>query len=268
MPLLEDDASLLMPQTISVAGMDIASTDLAGAVDAVAYLVATGNRHMVVTLNVDHSVRLHDDAQFAAAYRMSSICFADGMPIVWLSQAMKTPLPTRVTGADLMPAVSERAAELGWRVAIVGGGDGVAAEAAHRMQSRMPGLDVVLTACPPRGFEADPAKTQELIDELAAAEPDLIFLCLGSPKQERWAADNWADLTKSTIICVGAAVDFEAGVVRRAPEAVRKVGAEWVYRLVLEPGRLWRRYLVRGPRFAKIVLRDLKRARRERRASR
>jgi N-acetylglucosaminyldiphosphoundecaprenol N-acetyl-beta-D-mannosaminyltransferase len=136
------------------------------------------------------------------------------------------------------------------------------------MQARSPGLDVVLTSCPPRGFEANPAQTQELLDELAAAEPDLIFLCLGSPKQELWAADNWADLTKSTIICAGAAVDFEAGQVRRAPQAVRSMGAEWLYRLLLEPGRLWHRYLVRGPRFAKIVVRELKQARRERRAAR
>jgi N-acetylglucosaminyldiphosphoundecaprenol N-acetyl-beta-D-mannosaminyltransferase len=177
----------------------------------------------------------------------------DGMPIVWARKLARAPID-RVCGPELLPAVCGRGAEVGWRMFLYGGDTGVADRLAAEQVGRYPGLRVVGTFTPPfRPLEPDEdASVRALIAESGA---DIVWVGLSTPKQERWMAAHVGGVGAPVLIGVGAAFDMHAGLVRRAPGGVRRTGFEWVYRLALEPRRLWRRYLSNNPRFVLALLR-------------
>lgn len=245
------------PERVRVAGLEIEATSLREAVDQVEALVATGELHLVVTVNVDQSLHARDRPQVREAFRSASRRYADGMPVVLLARLLGVHLPGRVTGADLLPALCAAGARRGHRIAIVGGAEGVAQTAAANLTAQAPGLQVVLTLSPPLGFEHDPEHDGEVVKALVDAQPHLVFVCLGSPKQELWVHDRQDVLPPAVYLGVGAAVDFAAGHVPRAPELYRRAGLEWLFRLQNDFGRLWRRYLVNDPRFLRVAAEDL-----------
>ena len=213
------------------------------AVDRVAALAQTKVPSMVVTPNTDHVLRLQNDPTFGAAYRFASLTLADGMPIVMASRLLGEPLPERVTGADLVPALCARAAAAGLKVFFFGAPPGVAALAAAVAHRTYPGLALPGAYCPPLGFERDPIQNELCIASIRSASPDIVFVALGSPKQEYWIAEHFQEFTHGVFLGVGAAVEFLAGTQRRSPVWMQKVGLEWLHRLLSEPRRLWRRYL-------------------------
>ena len=247
---------------VRVAGVLLDAVDLPAAAEHVLALVGTGRAHLVATLNVDQALHVRDDPRVAAAFDLASLRVADGAPVVALSRLLGRPLPGRVTGADLLPAVCARAARDGRRVAIVGGRPGVGDEAARRLIGRWPALQVVAVLAPPLGFEDDPEQDDAVVRVLEQARPDVVFVCLGCPKQELWVAERLHRLPFAVYLGVGAAVDFAAGTVRRAPAVLQRAGLEWAWRLGQERRRLAHRYLVRGPRFLTLIAEDLRAARR------
>lgn len=254
-----DAASPAAP--VAVAGLLLDSVDLEGAVDQIFRLADRPGLHMVVTVNVDQALNAHDDAEVGAAFRSAAMRLADGFPVVVLSRMIGCPLPARVTGADLLPAVCARAARTGHRIAIVGGAPGVTDEAARRLSTTHDGLVVAAALSPPMGFDTDADEDARIVQALVDARPDVVFVCLGSPKQELWTARRRDRLPPAVYLGVGAAVDFAAGHVPRAPQAAQRAGLEWLWRLAHDR-RLARRYLVRDPRFLALAARDLRRARR------
>ena len=164
---------------------------------------------------------------------------ADGKPLVWASRMQGTPLPERVAGSDLIFHLCEEAAE-GFRVFLLGGGEGVAEQAAQRLVERYPGLQIVGTECPPFR-ELTPDEEAALLDRIRRAAPDLLFVAFGQPKGERWIIRHLEGLGVPVSVQVGASLDFAAGRVRR-PRWMQKSGLEWVFRLSLEPQRLAGRY--------------------------
>jgi N-acetylglucosaminyldiphosphoundecaprenol N-acetyl-beta-D-mannosaminyltransferase len=237
-------------------GLTFLNADLAGAVEAVVATLTRHARGYVVTPNVDHVVRLHRHPALRAVYHGALFCVADGMPIVWASRWLGRPLRARVTGADLLPALCEMAAARGYSIFILGGGEDVAARAAANLAARLTGLRVAGTHTPPPGFGGEPAAVEAAISAVARARPDILFLGLGSPKQEAWIHEHWDRLATRVAVCCGAAVDFAAGSRPRAPLWVRRMGLEWCWRLAHEPRRLWRRYLVEDAAFLGIFLRE------------
>ena len=167
----------------------------------------------------------------------------------------------RITGADLLPAMCEQAARHRLRVGIVGGIEGAASEAADVLRQRFPGLDVACTLEPPLGFETDADALKNVLDSVRQSRLDLLFLALGTPKQENFAAQHLDEMGAGVTLCVGAAVDFVAGRQRRAPQVLRRLGLEWAFRAMHEPRRLIPRYA----RSAPIFLRAVAHNRRERR---
>ncbi len=248
--------------SVRVAGQDLAAMDPETAADHVVALARTGRSHLVVTVNVDQALHVHDDPAIAAIFASATLRFADGAPVVLLSRLLRRPLPARVTGADLMPSVCARAARAGLRIAIVGGRPGVGDEAVRRLSRACPGLESVAVLAPPLGFERDVQQDAAVVDALVDARPDIVFVCLGSPKQERWVAGRLDRLPPAVYLGVGAAVDFAAGSVRRAPVRLQRAGLEWAWRLAQER-RLAHRYLVRGPRFLVLAAKELAAARRD-----
>jgi len=243
-------------EAIELFGITIHNVTMAEAVEGVRRLLAGDGKHILVTPNVDHIVRLSRDAEFADAYRRASVVLADGMPVVWGSRWLGRPLKERVTGSDLVPLVCGLAAEGGYSVYFLGAMPGVAEAAIGNLKRRFPNLRVAGCYSPPFGFERDDAENRAIIERLNAARPDILFLGLGPAKQEKWIARHVDVLNIRLALCIGAGIDFAAGSLSRAPVWMQRAGLEWLYRLLREPQRLWRRYLIEDTAFAGILWRE------------
>ena len=212
---------------------------------------------LVVTPNIAHISMLERDAALQDAYARAGLVLADGWPVAAAATRLGGVAVPRVTGADLLPAVLDRAATTGLAVALVGGREGAAPLAAARAVADRPGLRVVLAEGP--RFPDRPAAVDA--ERLAAMLPpgaDVVVLGLGAPKQELLVAAGLRAgvLPPAAYLCFGAAIDFLAGVVTRAPERWQRWHLEWAHRVVHEPRRLAGRYLVAAPRFAAVVVRE------------
>lgn len=228
------------------------------AVKAVCELAEDKSRgNLVVTPNIQHIVELERNLKFRESYSEASLILPDGWPIVAATRLLGTPCPERVAGSDLLPAVSMEAANRGLTVGFVGGQPSAASRAAAKLADTHSGLVVAIVHEAPFGFDHSPGSTNNLLNAVASAAPDILFLGFGAPRQEIFALRYRDQLGARVIMCVGAAIDFAAGVRPRAPRAIRKLGLEWLFRIVVEPRRLGPRYASAAPRFAWIVLRQL-----------
>lgn len=248
-------------QTVSLFDLDIMALDFQAASAA---LGISAERHMqpahvVVTPNVDHIVRLERQPDLKALYRQADYIFADGMPIVWASRLLGKPLPERVTGADLFVAMCSYAVSKKWRVVLLGGRPGDEAALQQRFSERYPGLDITIIA-PSMQFDPAGPEGQHAAERVREMAPNLVFVCLGLPKQERWALHYAPSLHGGVIMCVGAAMEFALGMKSRAPRSFQRLGLEWLWRLLSDPKHLWRRYLVDDPWFAVICWREWRKA--------
>ena len=217
--------------------------------DAVARIVARAKARQgrraafVATLNVDFVANAVSGWPFGGNdelwgyLRNADFVTADGMPIVLLSKLLRRPLPERVTGADLVPALCRRCAEEGLSVYVLGG-NAEAVDAAFA-KLNLPGLKIA--GVDPAFVKLDQDQP-EIVERINAARPDLLFVALGNPKQELWMGRHAAQLDVGAMIGIGGTFNFLAGRVKRAPKWMQRCGAEWIYRISQEPGRLWRRY--------------------------
>lgn len=217
----------------------------ASAIDAVRDIVRAGRGGRVFTPNLDHILLVERRDDFREAYTRATLSLADGMPLVWASRWFGQPLPERISGSDLVEPVAALAAREGWRIFLLGGADGTAEEAARRLVERY-GVTIAGCAAPMIGQQGSAAEAA-IAQQLREARPDVVFVALGSPKQELFIDRIEQAVAPALLIGVGAGLDFLAGQVRRAPRWIGRLGFEWLFRLVMEPKRLWRRYLVGGP---------------------
>jgi N-acetylglucosaminyldiphosphoundecaprenol N-acetyl-beta-D-mannosaminyltransferase len=197
----------------------------------------------------------HDD-RFAEAMQAADLAVPDGISVVMASRLLRVAIPERVPGGDLMERMCAEAAHYGFRMFFLGGLPGAAIMAAHHLRLRYPGLRICGTYCPPKGFEKDPIELARIRSEVNIAAPDLLCVAFGAPKQEVWMQENRGKLQVGAILPVGAAFDTQAGLRRRAPKWTQQMGMEWFFRLVMEPRRLWRRYLVGNSEFIVLILRQ------------
>ncbi|MBI5388487.1 MAG: WecB/TagA/CpsF family glycosyltransferase [Verrucomicrobia bacterium] len=191
-----------------------------------------------------------------AIHNRALLCTPDGMPMVWMGWLKGHKSMGRVYGPDLMLDVCEASPALGLRHFFYGGANGAAAELQRAMTARFPGLQVV-GVCEPPFRPLDAEEESALRAQVAAARPDILWVGLSTPKQERFMAEYLPKLDVTLMIGVGAAFDFHTGRVKQAPLWMRQTGMEWLYRLWREPRRLWRRYLRNNPRFVLLVLGQL-----------
>ncbi|MCD8068124.1 MAG: WecB/TagA/CpsF family glycosyltransferase [Lachnospiraceae bacterium] len=223
----------------------IDNVTMSEAVDEIEHMVADDcvNQY-VVTPNVDHIVKLEKDEHLREIYEEAALSTTDGQTLIWISRWLKTPIVERVSGSDLFPEVCERAAQKGWRVFLLGAAEGVAARAAQNLEEKYPGLQIVGVYSPPYGFEYDEEEMEQIFQVVGKARPQILVLGLGTPKAEKFFYDHRDRFHVSVALHVGGSIDFEAGVIPRAPRWMRRTGLEWLYRLMKEPKRLARRYLV------------------------
>lgn len=196
------------------------------------------------------------DEKFAEAMRKADLAVPDGISVVMASRLLGQTIPERVTGGDLMERMCAEAARYGFRVFFLGGMPGAARMAAFNLRERYPGLNICGTYCPPVGFEKSAAGLKRVWWEVEQAKPDLLCVAFGAPKQEIWMQAYRDQLSVGAILPVGAALDTQAGLRRRAPRCFQRIGMEWLFRLMMEPRRLGRRYLEGNTQFILLVLRQ------------
>lgn len=214
----------------------------AGLMDAMRDRFQAGDGFALATINLDHLVKLRTDNAFAAAYARQDLVVADGNPIQWLASVAGERIEV-LPGSDLVVPICELAASMDVPVALVGSTKDALAGAARALETRVPGLHVVLTIAPGGGFDPHGAEATNILDRLAASEARLCFLALGAPRQEVFAARGRAVVPAIGFASVGAGLDFLSGHQTRAPRLVRSLKLEWLWRALSSPLRLGPRYL-------------------------
>lgn len=209
-----------------------------------------GRGGWVITINLDHLRRCEKQPSYAELVRSAEVVVADGMPLVWAAKLQGTPLPERVAGSDLVSTIAQHAAAHGRSIYLLGGNPGTADAAADVLKERHTELTIAGTHCPPFGFEKDETEMNLIRDLLAEAQPDIVYVALGSPKQELLIQQIRNTIPRAWWLGIGISFSFLSGEVKRAPKWMQKLGIEWVHRLIQEPGRLARRYLIEGIPYA------------------
>lgn len=220
----------------------INTSDQQALLAAVKTRLRAGQGFALATLNLDHLVKMRTDAQFRADYAAHDLIVADGNPIVWLSRLAGHPV-SLVPGADQVVPLAKIAAETGTPVALIGSTDAALAKAADQLKSLVPDLTIALQYAPPFGFEPKGKTGQDTLDQIKSSGARLCFLALGAPRQEGFAAFARTQLPQVGFASIGAGLDFHAGTQNRAPEWVRKLALEWLWRAISSPMRLGPRYL-------------------------
>ncbi len=239
---------------VEVDGLPFNRQTEAQVVDSVFHALGAGLGGRIVTPNIDILQAARHQPKLRELIASADLVVADGMPIVWASSLSRTPLPERVSGADLVWSLAGRAAEQGRTIYLLGGKPGVAERAGSTFIERNPGLSIVGYDSPPLGFEHSPSAMRHVIDKLTAAKPDLVYLALGFPKQDVVGAMLTKYLPRTWFLGCGGALDMAAGEVDRANETLQKFGGEWLHRLLKEPRRLARRYLLNDAPYAATLL--------------
>lgn len=244
------------PRTrVDLMGMPVDQLTETDTIDTVLDAVDTGRGGCLFTPNLHH-VQAFASGADAEVYERSSqlpgarLVVADGMPLIWASRLRGTPLPERVAGSNLIWSLTAAAGRRGASIFLLGGNPGAAEACAERMRAEYPDVRIAGLMSPPPGFEHDENAIAEIVATLRAAQPEIVYVALGFPKQEQLALQLAPQLPTTWFVGVGISFSFVSGEVQRAPRWMQTAGLEWIHRLVQEPRRLFRRYLIDGLPFA------------------
>jgi N-acetylglucosaminyldiphosphoundecaprenol N-acetyl-beta-D-mannosaminyltransferase len=242
------------PERLRLAGIEFDRLTEAAVIDRVIAQSQLGQGGWIATPNIDICRKAGRDERLRAIVGTASLVVPDGMPLMWAARLRNEDLPERVTGSGLIYSLSAAAAEQGRSIYLLGGAAGVPDRAGQELSRRFPGLKVAGAAAPPVGFDQTAEGLSAVRDELRRAAADIVYVGLGFPKQERVIAELAPALPQIWFVACGAAIDFAAGERQRAPRWLQRAGLEWLFRLVMEPRRLFRRYLVDDAPFAAALL--------------
>jgi N-acetylglucosaminyldiphosphoundecaprenol N-acetyl-beta-D-mannosaminyltransferase len=249
------------PETIAeaylVLGVRVHAVQIPAVISAMEEWIAGRKRaHFIAVTGMHGVVEARHDPRFRAVLNCADLVVPDGMPLVWLARIKGHALKRRVYGPELMGTFCEQTSAKGYRHFFYGGAPGVADDLAERFAARFPGVTPVGTYCPPfRPLTGE--EDIEVVSRINSSNADIVWVGLSTPKQERWMFDHRDRLEAPVLVGVGAAFDFHTGRITQAPEWMRENGLEWLFRLLHEPRRLWKRYLVFGTEFTFCVLLEL-----------
>jgi N-acetylglucosaminyldiphosphoundecaprenol N-acetyl-beta-D-mannosaminyltransferase len=250
-----DDRRRRPRKRVDLMGLPVDQLTESDTIETVLEAVRAGRGGCLFTPNLHHMQAFASGADGAVYDRSATlpgarIVVADGMPLIWASRLRGTPLPERVAGSNLIWSLTEAAARKGASIFLLGGNPGAAEACAERMRAEYPNVRIAGLMAPPRGFENDSRAIDEIAARLRTAEPGIVYLALGFPKQEQLALQLAPHLPSAWFVGVGISFSFVAGQVQRAPRWMQAAGLEWMHRLVQEPRRLFRRYVIDGLPFA------------------
>ena len=236
------------PARINVLGVGISEINYERALEQIRAAIAERRKGYVTVTGVHGVSESQADATLRDIHNASFLSTPDGMPMVWMGKLAGSRVISRVYGPDMMMLVMKEGIAHGWRHFLFGGGDGVAGKLKSALEAKLPGIAIVGTFTPPfRPLDAPEEAALER--QVAEARPDCFWVGLSTPKQERFMAAYLPRLDTTLMFGVGAAFDFHAGTVRQAPPWVQRAGFEWLFRLLADPKRLWKRYLKNNPLF-------------------
>jgi N-acetylglucosaminyldiphosphoundecaprenol N-acetyl-beta-D-mannosaminyltransferase len=245
-----------LPSRLALLQLHLSTLTMQLLLDTVAKSVAERFRLRVAFCSVDTAVQCHQNHELAAAINDFELASPDGMPLVWLSKLGGVTGIERVDGPNSMLAICEQGVALRYRHFFYGSTEETLAALEGRLRALFPGIQIAGSISPPfRRLTEE--ENEDIAHRINCAQPDIVWVGLGMPKQELWVAQNAWRLEAPVILAVGAAFGFTAGLVRRAPRWMQRSGLEWAFRLSQEPRRLWKRYLVGNPYFIWLVAREL-----------
>lgn len=224
------------------------------ALRAIEELIQENRNAYVVTPNVDHIIQLERGGPLTEVYKNADLILTDGKPLIWISKWYGTPIKEKISGSDLFPKLCELSSRKGYKMFFLGAAEGVAAKAAENLMKKHPGLQVVGTYSPPFGFEKDNEEIAKIKAMIKNAEPHILVVGLGCPKQELFILKHKDELGVPVSLGLGASLDFEAGNVKRAPKWMADHGLEWLYRIIQDPQRLAKRYLVDDRKILRLAI--------------
>jgi N-acetylglucosaminyldiphosphoundecaprenol N-acetyl-beta-D-mannosaminyltransferase len=239
---------------VDVLGVGVSLVNLDSAVLEICEWIRRGDHHYVCVTGVHGVMESQRDPFLRSIHNRSGLTTPDGMPLVWSARFAGARNVSRVYGPDLMLRMAAESADLGLQWFLYGGKEGVAPRLAERLADRFPGLQVIGWVSPPFG-ELTAEEDDQIVDRINDAQPDIVWVGLSTPKQEKWMASHVGRINAAALIGVGAAFDIHAGTLRQAPRGVQRCGLEWLFRLMMEPRRLWRRYLRNNPAFILQLIR-------------
>ena len=227
--------------------------DMQETVQSIEKMILKKKKSYTVALNVDVVMKIEEDRYLNEITNNADIVFVDGKPLIWISKWHKRPVKAKISGSDLVPILCEVAAKKGYTIYIIGGKDGIAEKAKKNLERDLPGIKIVGTYAPPFRFEKDENELNKINLMISDAHPDILIVCFGCPKQEKWIYENHKKYDATVSVCAGATVDFLAGNVNRAPRWMSDYGFEWFYRFIQEPKRMFKRYFVDDVKILKLI---------------
>jgi N-acetylglucosaminyldiphosphoundecaprenol N-acetyl-beta-D-mannosaminyltransferase len=235
-------------QTANLLGVGVSAVNPISALQEIGRWIAQGEHHYVCVTGVHGIMESHRDPKIKAHHNGAGMVIPDGMPMVWWLKLAGYRHADRVCGPEFMPYLLNASQRPGWRHFLYGATDETLAVLRAKILDEFPGVQIVGSYAPPfRPLTAE--EDAEVIRRINDSGADIVWVGLSTPKQERWMAEHSEALHAAALIGVGAAFDMQAGLIDRAPAFLRRTGFEWAYRLILEPRRLWRRYLRNNPAF-------------------
>jgi N-acetylglucosaminyldiphosphoundecaprenol N-acetyl-beta-D-mannosaminyltransferase len=220
---------------------------------AVEGFIASGHPHQHVVVNVDKLVKARHDPQLRQVINDCALINADGMPVVWASRLLGTPLKERVAGVDLFEALMERAARKGWRIFLLGAKEEVVSRVRTLYEAKYAGLCIAGS----RNGYWTPDEEDAVVEQIARARADILFVAISSPKKEQFLARHQVRMRVPFAMGVGGTFDVAAGHVKRAPVWMQRGGLEWFYRFLQEPRRMFRRYFIEDMAFFGMLAREM-----------
>lgn len=212
------------------------------------------NKIRVSVTSVNCLLWCQNNEKLRNLYNSADICTADGVPLVWASKLLSNPIRGRVTGLDLLPEFSKVAAIKKYTFFFLGSAEGVAERLKDKLEKENPGLNVVGTYSPSYAKKFSDEENLKMIEMINKVKPNMLWVSLTAPKQDYWIYEHFDKLDVNIAIGVGAAFDVVVGDIERSPKWMQKNGLEWLYRLIKEPKRLFRRYLIEAPLFIPLVI--------------
>lgn len=223
------------------------------AIEHIEYCIKERIIGQVITPNVDQIVRIEKDEYFKKICDSCELLLVDGHPLIWTAKYYGTPFKEKICGSDLVPELCALAAQKGYSVFLLGAAPGVAQIAARKLVENNPGLKVAGVYSPPLGFENDKDEINKINDMLKKSGADMLFVGMGVPKQDIFIYENMSIYQIPMSFSIGGTIDFIAGVQKRAPKWINNIGLEWLYRLIRDPKRMFKRYIIDDSKFFSLI---------------
>ncbi len=243
-------------KTVSILGTGFSRINMEDTLKVIKRFITNGRKSQVCVTNANSLVLMQKDEEFRDITNLAGLVVADGQLLVWISRLYGEPIPERVAGPDLVYELCKISAKKGYNLFFLGSSPTTLRKMVESLKKMFPSLQIAGVCSPPFKKQLLERENEKMIALINKVKPDILFVGLGAPKQERWIWKHKDELQVLVSIGVGAAFDFIAGTVKRAPKWMQKCGLEWLFRLSQEPGRLWRRYLIGNAIFVWLILKE------------